>query len=221
MRNRYVVRFSPSERLAHWIQFLAFVALLVTGLPNFSRSMRSYAVGRSGQTNRIWHRVAALVYIGSPLIYLFGNPRAFFSSLREAFVWTRDDWVWLARAWDYYTHGNVSDLPPQGKYNAGQKLNVLLQIVAYTFFVTTGLLMWFKEKVTSPVAFTWSVIIHDLATIANSCMVMLHVYLVTIHPLTRESILSMVEGVVTREYAAKHHAKWIAEIEGSHGHGGD
>jgi len=211
MKSRYIVRFSASERLAHWVQFAAFMALLVTGLPNYSRALRAFAEGRAGQTSRVWHRVAAIVYIASPFIYLFGNPRAFFFSLKEAFTWNRDDRVWLSRAWSYYAHGEVASIPPQGKYNAGQKLNALLQIVAYSLFGITGLVMWFKKKVVSPAAFAWSMIIHDLASIANVCMVMLHVYLVAIHPLTRESILSMFEGVVSREYAEEHHAKWLAE----------
>ena len=214
MKNRYIVRFTASERLAHWVQFGAFVTLLITGLPNYSRALRPYAEGDSGQTNRVWHRFAAIVYIASPFIYLFGNPRAFFYSLREAFTWTRDDWVWLRRAWAYYTRGAaVTDMPPQGKYNAGQKLNALLQIGAYNTFVATGLIMWFKKKLGSRATFAWSVIIHDLAAIANVCMIMLHVYLVVVHPLTRESVLSMIEGVVTREYAQEHHAKWLAEVE--------
>lgn len=213
MKSRYITRFTASERLAHWVQFLAFTALLFTGLPNYSRSLRAFAEGRSGQTNRVWHRLVALVYILSPFIYLFGNPRAFFSSLKEAFTWTRDDFVWLRRAWAYYAHGETVHIPPQGKYNAGQKLNALLQIGAYNTFVATGLTLWAKKKTTSRGWFAWSVIIHDLAAIANVCMVMVHVYLVAIHPLTRESILSMIEGVVSREYAQEHHAKWLAEVE--------
>jgi len=214
MKSRYVVRFSASERLAHWVQFVAFTALLVTGLPNYSRFFRPYAEGNSGQTNRAWHRLAATVYIVSPFVYLLGNPRAFLFSLKEAFSWTCDDWAWLGKAWAYYTRGHeVTDIPPQGKYNAGQKLNALVQIGAYTTFVVTGFVMWCREKLRSRATFTWSVIIHDLAAITNVCMIMLHVYLVVIHPLTRESVLSMIEGVVTREYAEEHHAKWLAEID--------
>ncbi|NOZ06314.1 MAG: hypothetical protein GXP41_08200 [Chloroflexi bacterium] len=214
MEDRYVVRFSSSERLAHWLQFVAFSALLVTGLFIYMPALQAFTVGRAGEASRVLHRISAVVFMIAPLIYLVGNPSAFFSSLRDAFSWSADDRAWLSKAVAYYTNGEVSDMPPQGKYNGGQKLNAVVQIVAFVLFVVTGLIMWFGKGSVSPGLFAFSVILHDLAVIAAVSLVMLHVYLVTIHPLTRESITAMFEGIVTREYAQEHHAKWLADVEG-------
>ncbi len=214
MEDRYVVRFSASERLAHWLQFLAFSVLLVTGLFIYAPALQAFAVGRAGEASRVLHRISAIVFMISPLIYLVGNPSAFFSSLREAFSWSANDRTWLSKAISYYTNGEVSDMPAQGKYNGGQKLNAVVQIVAFLVFVITGLIMWFGKGSVSPGLFAFSVLLHDLAVIGAVCLVMLHVYLVAIHPLTRESITAMFEGIVSRDYAQEHHAKWLAEIEG-------
>jgi len=214
MESRYVVRFSASERLAHWIQFVAFSVLLVTGLFIYAPALQAFTVGRSGEASRVLHRIFAVVFMIAPLIYLFGNPSAFFSNLREVFSWNADDRTWLTKAWAYYTYGEASDLPAQGKFNAGQKLNVVVQIVAFVVFVVTGLIMWFGKGAVAPGIFAFAVILHDLAVIAAVCLVILHVYLATIHPLTRESITGMFEGIVTRDYAQEHHAKWLAEVEG-------
>lgn len=214
MEDRYVVRFSASERLAHWLQFVAFSVLLVTGLFIYVPALQAFAMGRAGEASRVLHRLSAVVFMVSPLIYLLGNPSAFFSSLRDAFSWSADDRAWLAKAVAYYTHGEVADMPPQGKYNGGQKLNAMVQIVTFVVFVVTGLIMWLGTEAVSPGMFAFAILLHDLAVIAAVCLVLLHVYLVTIHPLTRKSITAMFEGIVTREYAKEHHAKWLAEVEG-------
>jgi formate dehydrogenase subunit gamma len=53
---------------------------------------------------------------------------------------------------------------------------------------------------------------YDLSAIAVVILFMIHLYLVAVHPFTRESITAMFEGVVTREYAEEHHAKWYKKI---------
>ena len=212
--ERYVRRFSASERLAHWIYFFAFSVLLVTGLFNYVPALQAFAVGRAGEASRVLHRIGAVLLMVTPFIYLIGNPQDFFSGAKEILSWSEDDRNWMRHAWAFYAHGEERELPPQGRYNAGQKLNALVQIVAFAIFVVTGLIMWLGKASVSPGLFTFSVLLHDLAVIAAVCLVILHVYLVTIHPLTRESITAMFEGIVTREYAQEHHAKWLAEIEG-------
>ena len=214
MEERYVKRFSASERLAHWLHFLAFTVLLGTGGFLYMPALQPFTVGTAGQAARLAHRVAAVVFIACPLIYLIGDPKGFFYSLREAFSWGAEDVQWLRLAWCYYTRGaKCAGIPPQGKYNAGQKLNVLTQIVAFILFTVTGLTMWFGHGVVSPALFRWAVIIHDLSVTAVLVLFLLHLYLVAIHPFTRESIMAMFEGVVTREYAQEHHARWYEEVK--------
>lgn len=213
MQARYVKRFSASERIAHWLQFLAFTVLLGTGLFLYMPSLQAFAIGAAGEAARMWHRMAAVVFMVCPLIYLIGDSNGFFFSLREAFSWGPDDARWLRQVWHYYTKGAEVDIPPQGKYNAGQKLNALAQIVLFVLFVVTGLVMWFGAGSVSSTVFLWSVILHDMSVIVAVAFFLLHLYLVAIHPFTREAIISMFEGVVTREYAEEHHARWYKEVK--------
>ena len=135
MQSRYVRRFSASERLAHWLHFLAFTVLLGTGGFLYMPALQPFTVGAAGEAARLAHRVAAVVFIVTPLLYLMGDSRGFLGSLRESFSWGADDLRWLRLAWRYYTQGaNAEGVPPQGKYNAGQKLNALTQIIAFILF---------------------------------------------------------------------------------------
>lgn len=217
MKTRYVKRFSASERIAHWLHFLAFTVLLGTGGFLYMPALQPFTLGAAGEAARLSHRVAAMVFILCPLIYLFGDPRGFFGSIRDSFVWGSDDFRWLRLGWQYYTKGVQVDVPPQGKYNAGQKLNALSQIIVFVLFTVTGLIMWFGPGLglVSSTVFLWSVIIHDLSVTLVLILFLLHLYLVAIHPFTRESITAMFEGVVTHEYAQEHHAKWYEEVKAS------
>ncbi|MFQ5612733.1 MAG: formate dehydrogenase subunit gamma [Anaerolineae bacterium] len=217
MEARYVKRFSASERVAHWLQFLAFIVLLGTGGFLYMPALRAFAIGPAGEAARLSHRVAAVVFMISPLIYLIGDPKSFFGSLRDAFSWGSDDIKWLRLAWQYYTKGSEVEIPPQGKYNGGQKLNALVQIILFVLFTVTGLILWFGPTLpaVSSAVFLWSLVLHDLSVIVAVAFFLLHLYLVAIHPFTREAIISMFEGVVTREYAQEHHTKWYEEIKGA------
>ncbi len=215
MKSRYIKRFSASARIAHWLQFLAFTVLLGTGAFLYTSVLQAFAIGEAGTAARLSHRIAAVVFMICPLIYLIGDVRGFFDSLRAAFAWGPSDFNWLRSGWAYYTKGSEVDIPPQGRYNAGQKLNILVQIIIFILFVVTGLIMWFGPTLLNVSAnvFLWAVIIHDLSVTVALAFFFLHLYLVAIHPFTRESITAMFEGVVTREYAEEHHAKWYEEVK--------
>jgi len=213
METRYIKRFSASERIAHWLQFLAFTVLLGTGGFLYMPALQAFAIGPAGEAARVAHRVAAVVFMLCPLVYLIGDSKGFFGSLRDTFTWGADDFKWLKLAWRFYTQGTDADgIPPQGKYNAGQKLNALVQITIFILFTVTGLIMWFGHGTIPAGLFLWSVVIHDLSVTAALGFFALHLYLVAIHPFTREAITSMFEGVVTREYAKEHHTKWYEQV---------
>jgi len=210
-RQVLVVRFTAGERIAHWMHFVAFTVLLGTGLFLYVPALQPFTIGAAGAASRLAHRAAALLFMAAPLVYLVWSPREFFSSLKDAFTWGPDDLGWLRAAWCYYTRGYACDMPPQGKYNAGQKFNALTQIITFNLFWITGFIMWFGKGTVPPTLFMWCVVIHDLSMIATVALFLLHLYLVAVHPLMRESITAMFEGTVTEEFAREHHGKWLAE----------
>lgn len=206
-----VVRFTAAERLAHWVHFVAFTVLLVTGMFIYMPWFHVFAGGAAGEASRLTHRVAAVVFIAAPLIYLIFSPREFFYSLKESLTWGANDLAWLKNAWNYYSDGKAGTMPPQGKYNSGQKFNAFTQIISFGLFVITGLIMWFGKGTVPANVFLASVVLHDLSVIATVLLFILHLYLVAVHPMMRESITAMFEGTVTRGFAEEHHGKWLSE----------
>ena len=210
MIRRARVRFSAAERVFHWTYAVAFVALLVTGaflyLP-----WTAFAMGEAGETSRLLHRLFAVMLVASPLVTLAWSAHGFASDLREALTWRRDDLsalrILLTR---YYWTGDARGVPPQGKFTAGQKLNIAVQMVAFGVLAATGVLLWLGKGRVPIDVLRWSVVLHALAAVASTCFVLVHVYMTVALPMTKGAIASMLLGTMDEDYAERHHPGWRA-----------
>jgi len=119
------------------------------------------------------------------------NWKATWHGVKEAFVWGTKDVGWMLAAPRYYFLSDEAAMPPQGHMNSGQKLWWLMVIVFGAVFLFTGVVMW-AFKTTAPSSFLqWMVVLHDIAFITTGAMLLVHVYLSTIHPLMAGALDSM------------------------------
>jgi len=190
----HVKRFSRVERLLHWLNALGFFALLATGLVLYLPSL-SVLVSRRQlvQSLHFWIGVAWLAALAAVL--LLGG-RRLLATARELEAFDRDDLRWL--------RGGKA---PQGRFNAGQKVNAALTAAFTVLFGVSGLLLWFGEQDTR-VRFASTVILHDGLMYVSLVLVAGHLYLALVHPATRHALRGMTLGDVSTEWAARHHAKW-------------
>ncbi len=211
--TRWIRRFSVPQQWAHWLYALFFSVLAVTGVV-IAFSVPGFAVGEAGAATRVLHRFAAIGLIVSAVYYAVFGHKSAGRDMRFIFTWSRDDlkWLWSA-ATRFYWIGERGDLPEEGRYNAGQKLNYLAQLVGFAVLAVTGIVMWLGAGSGSADWFKVSVILHDLATFLVIGLFAVHFYLTTMHPLTKEAITGMVTGYVTEEYAREHHPAWLREVE--------
>lgn len=211
MSARRIVRFTGVERFVHLLTLVAFVTLAGTGAILFLPQLGPWAAGEGGQLNRVVHRIAAVLLVLSPVLYLVLDARNFGGSVRRMLTWRRTDLAWFATALKYYWTGNRAGIPPQDKFNSGQKLNALLQTIALVVFTVTGALMWLWPAALSASAFRWSIVLHDVAFVVAMGAFLLHLYLVLFHPLTRQHVNSMVDGTIDEESAAALYPVWYRE----------
>jgi len=207
--QREVEKYRKPTRILHWIHAGAFVLLFLTGLVLFIPQLGIIA---QDSWTRVIHRIAAVIFVIAPLIYIPMNWKATKRGIKDAFSWGADDIGWLQAAPRYYFLGDEQGMPPQGHMNTGQKMWWFIVIVFGVIFVITGAVMWFAKTTAPAAVLQWMVFVHDIAFIVTGAMLLLHIYLGVIHPLMTESWGAMVRGKVSAEYARKHHGKWYEEV---------
>ena len=57
--------------------------------------------------------------------------------------------------------------------------------------------------------------LHDSLMYVSLVLLTGHLYLALIHPATRHSLRGMTAGSVREDWARKHHAKWVRELDGN------
>ena len=194
--TRTVLRFTLTERLLHWVHAAAFFVLLGSGLvlyiPVLSREISRRPLMKD---IHIWTAVAWAAAIA--LIVIVGNRRALARTIREIDLFDRDDGRYLA--------GDLR--APQGRFNAGQKVNASLTAAFTVLFLVSGLLLWLGERDTR-FRFASTVVLHDGLMYAALALLVGHLYLALIHPATRHALRGMTVGTVDESWARAHHPKW-------------
>jgi formate dehydrogenase subunit gamma len=195
---RYIHRFSRTERTLHWVHASAFFVLLGSGLILYLPSL-SQAVGRRPFIKDVHFYTGLAWLVAIVLVVALGDRRGLRKTVREIEDFDRDDRLWLRR------------LPrPQGRFNAGQKLNAVLTASFAVLFFVSGVLLWYGERNNS---FRWAstILLHDGLMYISIVLVAGHLYLAVIHPATRESLRGITTGSVRTSWARQHHCKWVDE----------
>ena len=196
-RPRYVERFTLTERVLHWVHAAAFFVLLGSGLVRYLPALSS-AVGRRPLIKDV-HLWTGISWAGAiVLIVLLGNRAALRRTLREVDVFDRDDRRFL--------RGRLNS--PQGRFNAGQKVNVIVTAAFATLFFVSGLLLWLGERNTS-IRLGGTLYLHDALMYLSIVIVVGHLYLALINRGTRHALRGMTLGTVREDWARAHHSKWV------------
>jgi len=198
--RRYVRRFSRTERALHWIHASAFFVLLGSGLLLYVPAL-SEAVSRRPLVKAVHIDAAIAWLVLVVLVVALGDRKGLRRTLREIDVFDRDDRRWLTRR-----------PAPQGRFNAGQKLNAALTASFALLFAVSGLLLWLGERDTR-FRFASTVLLHDGLMYISLAVLVGHLYLALVHPMTRHSLRGMTVGTVDARWAAQHHQKWAVELE--------
>jgi formate dehydrogenase subunit gamma len=207
-RIRWIPKYTTLERFLHWVHSFTFLPLALTGFALYASWLEPVAQGPAGVHIRLIHRIAAVLFGLVPIMYTIFQPRRMLMHLREFLSFSRYDLLWLKGAVPYYIFGRHAEMPPQPRFNTGERLNGLIMVVGTITFGVTGLPMWFIRGGLPAGLFQVLVVVHDLAFIVTVSMFMIHFYLAVIHPLMWQSLVSMRYGVVSESYAREHHAAW-------------
>ena len=196
-RTRYIQRFTFTERLLHWVHASAFFVLLGSGLILYIPVLSTAFADRP--LIKDIHFLTAVSWAGAMLLIVaLGNRRAVLETIREIDVFDRDDRRFLA--------GRTKS--PQGRFNAGQKVNAIVTAAFATLFFISGMLLWLGERNTS-IRLSGTLYLHDALMYLSVVIVVGHLYLALINRSTRHALRGITLGSVREDWADAHHAKWV------------
>jgi formate dehydrogenase subunit gamma len=199
-----VERYTLHERLSHWFSGLTYLYLLLTGLALYSPHLYWIAaVLGGGPTIRFWHPWVGLLFV-------------------IAIVWMH--WLWRAdmhltdadRRWNHgvknYIENRDEEVPPAGRFNAGQKEFYWIMLFGAALLLISGLVMWFPEYVPQGLRGLRStaVILHEIAALITIGAFIIHVYMGLF--LVPGSLHAIVHGYVSRGWARAHHRLWYERV---------
>ena len=199
-RERYVRRFSRTERAVHWVHASAFLVLLGSGLVLYLPSLAT-EIGRRPLVKDV-HLFTALAWaIALLTVVALGDRRGLRVTARELDVFDADDRRWL-----------LGRRVRQGRFNAGQKLNAALTAAFAVLLAVSGVLLWLGERDTR-FRFDSTIVLHDVVAYLSVGLLAGHLYLAVIHPSTRHALRGITVGTVREDWAREHHAKWPTDAQ--------
>ncbi len=149
-----IKRFTVTERALHWMHASAFFALLTTGMILYLPAL-STLISRRHLVKNVHLLVAVAWVIALVVILIVGNRKRLAEDWREIETIDRDDRRWL--------RGRRA---PQGRFNAGQKINALLTIAFALLFALSGFFLWLGER-DHRFIFAGTGTVHDALTFAS------------------------------------------------------
>lgn len=211
-------RHRAGMRFLHWFNLLSWLLLFATGVglmsagsfalfgQTFPRAMADLFGGAAVliRFHVVWGLFWASVIVPMFLVYKhFG-----IEALLEVRL-TSDDMKWLLVKPLSMVGLTNRALPPQDKYNAGQKLFALLVLAGTMVIVATGGVMTFHLGSAGFVAFC--IAAHKLAVVVTLLGVAVHFTMAAVLKEERPALKSMITGRIDAQHARDHNAKWAGE----------
>jgi formate dehydrogenase subunit gamma len=223
MLQRQIKKHHVAIMLLHWFNAFVWLFELVTGLalissPLFSVVPHWYVsivegVFGSRASMLQFHIALGVTWILVFVVYGVFGVRTYLSQevLQKEIALDRDDWRWLVVRTLRILGRTVAPLPPQGIYNAGQKLFALVIYAMLPVVMLTGVVMAFRLY--SPAIVGWAVVLHFASVGVVLSGLMIHVYMGAVFPEEKPAFFSMITGNVHELFAYNHHFKWWREMK--------
>jgi len=222
MRQRQLKKHHVAIMLLHWFNAAVWLGELATGAaivsaaayrvaPDWYIALLEGVFGTRANLLR-FHIALGLIWIGVFLMYGTFGFRTYLSGevLGREVALDRDDLRWLKIRALRILGRSSEPLPPQGVYNAGQKLFAVLVYLALPVVMLTGAIMTFH--LFGAQAVRWAMVLHFAAAGAVVSGLIIHVYMGAVFPEEKPAFFSMLTGTVNELFAYRHHFKWWSEV---------
>jgi len=205
MIKKTVIRFTPSERWFHNVVMFTFVFLLITGLTMIVHNL----LGKHNDSREFLssaHKLMSLLFIaGPPVAFILGARSVWRDNIRILSSVSGDDVEWLMKKPLSSIIKGV-DLPPEDKFNPGQKIWAFIAFTCSMILLFTGIFIWLFESA------ILALFIHSSVSFIMAMALSGHVFMALVNKDTRPGIGSIIDGEVDAEWAMRHHPLWMERL---------
>jgi formate dehydrogenase subunit gamma len=207
-RPGVLVRYEPSQRVAHWLVAILFVCAAASGLALFHPALfwLSGLLG-GGPWSVILHPFVGLAM--SAAFFVFARPLWHLNRLESR------DWAWL-RGIREVINKREDRLPEIGRFNGGQKLLYFVLVGCLIVLFASGFVIWraYFAQYFPVGVIRLAVVLHALAAFVLVVGIVVHIAAAL---WVRGSVTAMTRGTVSLGWAFKHHRAWFREMTRSSG----
>ena len=202
-RGRTIQRFTVLERLVHWLTAVSFIWLSLTGLNLvFGRWLLEPIMGDNAYASMT--SLAKLSHNSVGFAFMAGLVVMAVQWLGRNLP-TKLDLQWIKAAGGMFGGPH----PPAQKFNAGQKMIYWIAVFGGAGISLTGVLLLVPFYFFGIEGMQLMQVVHSVIAALMMAVIIGHIYLGSIG--VQGSLQAMTTGRVDRNWAAEHHALWLAE----------
>ncbi len=216
----------------HWFNAACWIFLLLSGFALLSNPamqpigdwwVRAWngVFGAAGLLNS--HITVGVAWVAVYAVYLLfrmrGEAWPFLKEITDLNIasdatWTVKKGLWLILgAKGMRRLGLDPELPPQGFYNAGQKLVAVLAVLASLALAGTGFLMLYcLGRPGTETLIQWSLLIHLCSAGVMAIFLPVHIYMAAFAPGEGPALRSMFTGFVPASFVRHHNPLWYEQL---------
>ena len=207
--KKYVPRHEKTFAMCHWLNAFAFFMLFLTALPLYSDTFSFMYKIFGDKTLMYAHRVFGVMFIVTPIVGFIIARKGYIIMLREIFSFGKKDMEFMQK-FPLELMGKDPEMPPQGFYNGGEKMNIALQLALSVVLVASGLTLWLGDSFLPATITAYAIPVHSIAGAVCFAAALGHIYLAAgVNP---DSLHGMTDGTIKASYAAHHHGAWVDEL---------
>src|SRR3954452_19428551 len=178
--NVKIKRFSKAFVAAHAVNGISFLALYITALPMYTEFFDwLYPVFGGSAGARLLHRIFAVTFILPTFIWAIFDLKGFKLWMKELVTWKKRD-IQFFTEFVKELFGFKFKHIRQTFFNAGEKINSIIQIFCAILVIASGFTMWFPQFFPRALV-QWGYFLHNVGFGLGIAVIVGHVYLSVLH----------------------------------------
>ena len=147
MKGARILRFHTSDKVFHSINAICWYALVITGAIVYFGHWMGDISDETANLMMVWHLWLGALFTLNFVGYVLFAPERFAVTLKNLLEWDKNTIMWFRNFGGYprrffkIPFGPV-EVPPQGRYNGGQKMSYLIFLAAVVYLIASGWLLW-------------------------------------------------------------------------------